>query len=475
MAPSRTTRHFNEQFGVSAIEMQRLGVFNAEIGVDNRMFVDPKLLEDAQEEFAAAHAELIAYFEVVANLVRLIKKQGDLVWAAACKRMQFKETANTALGFAKEGIDGNGIGETLSKQIIARALEILPQVEFAPDLFELIGVFAERIGCDRLSDMIVAILKPRFLAYTCRATKALGIRQTIEVSYRGVKYTCPSMGKTRKPLILVPQHLLKPLPIAANIEDALDIADLNDEARNEVNRIYAEASRARVSPKPYLRGIVRRNPAIARGIIEGYRKAPPVPYDYDQDPNQVAGFNPIAREIVGELPKKPTGLSAIELVERCVFDTITQLQKSIEHNRLADLLYDDAGRPRREIASQRLIYAIADIFAKIYGVDLSREANAGPGAVDFRFTVGRDARLLVEVKLSTHKRLQDGYYEQLPAYAKAENITRMILLVVRISEDDSHLNKLTEAVKRYALPIQIVVINAVRRPPASKRSSQSPE
>ena len=36
--------YFNQRFGVSAIAMQKLGVFNAKIGVDNKMFVDPKLL-----------------------------------------------------------------------------------------------------------------------------------------------------------------------------------------------------------------------------------------------------------------------------------------------------------------------------------------------------------------------------------------------------------------------------------------------
>jgi hypothetical protein len=134
----------------------------------------------------------------------------------------------------------------------------------------------------------------------------------------------------------------------------------------------------------------------------------------------------------------------------------------------SDVLFDDNGVPRQEIVSQRLIYAVAEIFAKLYDVDLSREGNAGPGAVDFRFTVGHDARLLVEVKLSTHKRLKDGYYEQLPAYARAEGIKRLILLVMRVSTDDSHLTGLIESIRKKALPVQLVVIDAVPRPSASK-------
>jgi hypothetical protein len=215
--------------------------------------------------------------------------------------------------------------------------------------------------------------------------------------------------------------------------------------------------------------MVRANTAISKGIVTGYRRAEPIPYDYDIDPNHIANLIPIAREIVGELPAKPSGLEPMERVEACVGVTISQLQKSFEHNRLGEFLYDDDGKPRKEIVSQRLIYIIADIFAKQYDVDVSREANAGPGAVDFRFTVGHDARLLIEVKLSSHPRLKDGYYEQLPAYAKAEGIKRLILLVISISTDDSHLKGLMGAIERNSLPIQVVVIDAVAKPPASQR------
>ena len=50
--------YFNQRFGVSAIAMQKLGVFNAKIGVDNKMFVDPKLLNLGRDEFDGAHEEL---------------------------------------------------------------------------------------------------------------------------------------------------------------------------------------------------------------------------------------------------------------------------------------------------------------------------------------------------------------------------------------------------------------------------------
>lgn len=464
--------YFNQRFTVSAIAMRRLGTFNPKIGVDNNMFVDPKLLGIGKDEFAGAHEELIAYFAKVVQLVRLIRTRvdTDLAWAEAWRRIQFRETANTALGLSKEGTNGNGIGKVLAQRIVTRASEILPQVDFEPDVFELIGVFAERIGCDRVSDMIVHILKRRFLVYTDRVTRELGVKQVVEVTYGSEKYLCPRFNRRDRPMILVPAALLKPLPIAADIRDALDVADLNEEARAEVNRIYAEAHKRRVSPKSYLRTAAIRNAAITKGIVSGYKKAPPMPYDYDSDPNNVAKLDPIAREIVGQASPNIAGLSQMERVEACIDDTISHLRKGIEQNRLSDLLYDDAGDPRKEVVSQRLIYAFAEIFAKLYDVDLSREGNAGPGAVDFRFTVGYKARLLIEVKLSTRTRLREGYYEQLPAYAQAESVKRLILLVIRVSTDNSHINRLLNAIKQHSLPIQLVVIDAVPKLSASKRS-----
>ena len=140
--------YFNERFGISAIAMHKLGVFNPDIEVDNHMFIDPKMLEEGQYEFFGARDDLMAYFAGTVQLVRSIKKRddSDLAWNSAWKRMRFKETTNTALGFSKEGTEGNGIGKTLAQRIINRASEILPHVEYAPDIFELIGVFAERIG-----------------------------------------------------------------------------------------------------------------------------------------------------------------------------------------------------------------------------------------------------------------------------------------------------------------------------------------
>jgi hypothetical protein len=463
--------YFNQLFKVSAIQMRNLGVFNREIGTDSKMFVDPKLLENATDEFAGAKNDVLKYFSGVIALIQKIKqeKDSDLFWVAARKSMQFKETSNTGLGCAEEGTDGNAIGKILASRIISRARQILPHVDYQPEALELIGIFTEGLGCDRISDMIVSILKPRFLGYTSRVTKELGIQQTLQGEFDGKIYICPLTKKGEKPIILVPRSLLKPLPVAADIGEALDNADLNDQVRAAADKMFADARKRGANPSTNeLRSFILSRPAILKEIVEGYKRARAIPYDFDHDPKR-SDFDPIAAEIVGKPEVSITGLDACGRVQLCVNETVSHLRQSIEDNRLSDVLYDDQGKPRKELIAQRVVFAIAKIFGKLCNVDVVREGNSGPGAVDFRFSVGHKDRLLIETKLSTHERLKDGYYEQLPAYGKAEGIKNLILLVIRVTDDDKHIKALNDAIAQRSLPIQVIELDAVRKPSASKR------
>lgn len=465
--------YFNQQFKVSAISMRKLGVFNREIGTDSRMFVDPKLLENATDEFAGSKNDVLKYFSAVIALIKQIKaeKETDIFWIAAKNSMRFRETSNTGLGCAEDGTEGNAIGKVLAARIISRARMVLPHVEYQPEVLELIGVFTEGLGCDRISDMIVSILKARFLAYTSRVTAALQIQQTVRVQFDGKTYTCPQSKKGEKPIILVPRSLLRPLPIAADIGEAIDNADLNDHARKAADKMFADArERGAAAPTTNeLRSFILGRPTIYKEIVEGYKRARAVPYDFELDPRKVSDFDPIAAEIVGTPKIDKADLDSWGRVNLCVNESISHLKQSIEENRLSDVLYDDQGFPRKELIAQRVIFAIAKIFGKLCNVDVVRESNSGPGPVDFRFSVGEKERLLVETKLSTHKRLKDGYYEQLPTYGKAEGIKTLILLIIRVSDDDKNIKTLKDAIARKALPIQVIEINAVRGPSASKR------
>lgn len=461
---------FSQRFAVSAIRMRALGVFNPVVGQDNKLFVDSKLLELMSDEFEGSTEVLKKHFSQTISLLKLSKKRHDLPWDSAWKRMQFKETSNTALGFSKAGTAGNGIGAKLAEQIIVRAEEILPHVDFDPDVFELIGVFAEHVGCDRSSDMLVSILMEHFLAYTDRVTRQLQVTKTAWLTYRGRKYLCPHFGKEEKPYILLPREILRPLPIAQDLEEALNMANLNAEVRRELNALFSAAYKAGRRPgKADLQAFVRARPKIYQDILNGFKNAASKPYDFDRDPESVSDFRAIANEIAGNQKFETTGLSDQQRVAASVSRSIEHLRQHFEHNRLSDCIFDDDGNPRNELISQRIFYSVSAIFAERYNVSITREPNAGSGAVDFHFSVGHLHRTLLELKLSSHPRLADSYAHQLPTYAEAEQINDLVLLVIKV-DDGRNLAKLDDVIrKRPDARIRVEVIDAVRKPSASKR------
>jgi len=82
-----------------------------------------------------------------------------------------------------------------------------------PLIFEIIGLFEEDFGPDRLSDMAVSILWNRFLSYSYRILKELDLKPRATFVVAGKTYQLP-VAPWGKRMILVPSELLDPLPIA---------------------------------------------------------------------------------------------------------------------------------------------------------------------------------------------------------------------------------------------------------------------
>ena len=74
---------------------------------------------------------------------------------------------------------------------------------------------------------------------------------------------------------------------------------------------------------------------------------------------------------------------------------------------------------------------------KIYDVDLTPEANAGPGPVDFKFSAGWSRRALVELKFSKSSSVWDNLEKQTPAYLEADDIECGYFLVIQHSHKHS--------------------------------------
>ncbi len=452
-------------------------MFNAFLGIDNKLFVDPNLFKVAKtQEFAHAREKLEQYFANVIKLLSKAKSHGDVAWEAARKMLTIKEEQGAALGYSGAGTSGSAIGPELAEQLCKRAKEIVDLGIDDPVIFELIGLFEEGFGADRLSDLAIAVLRAEFLSFTQRIAAELDLQPRSRTKDGALELPLHPDGRTF--LMLIPRELLNDLPIALSRSEIDEAAAFNAELRSAWNKLFTSAGKKkRRITKDEIRAMLFSSPQNLKDLVKVYRASTPRSYDFENDPEGLFEWDEVAQDYAKEFPleillKKPTSLADV----RVVLDSIvTQFRRNVEDNKLYELLYRDDGKPRKELYSQRLFYAIADAYCWANNVDLSREPNAGYGPVDFKVSSGYSGRVLVEVKLSSNPQLLHGFEVQLPIYQKSEATEESIYLIMRVTEKYQAVTDLiTLAEKRKADGLkvpQIIVIDAWPKESASKRKS----
>jgi hypothetical protein len=429
----------HEYFGVPSKELEGRGVLNGVLGLDNKLFVDPTRLSSAKTpEFEEARAEIERYFSDVIRLLKLARMPEGVAFKEASKRLEFPERRGVALGYSHAKDNGSGIGPDLAQRLATRGWEIVQLGITDPLIFELIGLFEEDFGADRLSDMAIGILWLRFLTYTDRISRELNLkpRATFKV---GIKRFELPVTPWRTSMTLVPSELLDPLPVALDRSEIDDVAAFNQALRTVWNKLIYGASRRRIT-KADIRKMFFKNPKALADLIKVYRESSRAGYDYDLDPagffswldaaRSTATYNPVE---IG--PKKPKTVTEILQI---LDQIIRQFKKNVEDNRLYETLYSDTGTPRNERYSQRLFFATADAYCDANGIELSREPNAGNGPVDFKLSGG--GKVLVELKLSKND-LVHGYTVQLPAYMKSEGADDAVYVIIQVADSDLSIRR----------------------------------
>jgi hypothetical protein len=156
---------------------------------------------------------------------------------------------------------------------------------------------------------------------------------------------------------------------------------------------------------------------------------------------------------------------------RVVKDSIAQFKRHVEAGNLWEELWAGS-KPKKERASKLIYYAIADAFCKANDLDISPEANMGGGPIDFKFSSGYQARVLVEMKRSGGT-VVHGYEKQLEFYKTASQTEFGVFVVINYGELGNKLNEIRhirdQRLKRGERASEIVVIDATRKASASKR------
>ncbi len=433
---------------IKSDDLENAGILDTVIGVDTHLFVDPLLLSSAKaSEFKNSRQEVERRYSEILLLLSKSEKREDRAWRGAQARLVFRELPGTAIGYSAKSDSGRGIGPVLGCRLLESASEIIKLGISDPVIFELLGLFEEDFGADRLSDMTIRIIRYDLYEYTDRMSRELGLKDLARLRTTTKTYQVPHHPSRTKPLIFLLTEILRDLPIAQSWDGIDAVAAHNRALRQRINDMVAGiwGKRKRI-PKPDLRRAIFENPTALKELIRVYKESRPRAYDFATDPAGEVRWYFFGKDSATRFPLALAFQPAEGLpgVQRVVENIVAQFKRNIEENGLREHLYREDGSPLHERYSQRLFFAAADTYCAASNLDLSREPNGGNGPVDFKVSSGYEARVLVEIKLSSNPHLVQGFENQLPAYEKSENTTSSFYVVIRVTESERQIKQVQE-------------------------------
>lgn len=469
---------FSEHFSIDITTLKNLGVLNPVLNVDTKLFIDPLLLANSKHsDFkTGASQSYQAYFTTLIKILAASKVKNDVLWRNAERIFNFHEIQGTCLGYGASSIHGSAWGPDLRKQVLSTAKEIINLGVNDPDLFLALALFEDGVGPDRISDMVTNIILNDLVSFNKKIALQLGLSLEKFVINDIVAEFIRNPIESNTPIILLPQDILRELPIAKDWDSVGQAARENEQLRKRVNEQIGEIWVSSVQKdKVMIKEKVLANKEAFLSLLASLQTAERKPYDFLLD--KKGEFVWIGFLDVNNLSNYPLSLKlgqspSVDEVFDVVKQIIDQFALLVEYKGLWKELW--AGKKRRpEKSAQRLFFAIADTYCKANGIDLTPEADSGNGPVDFKFSFGYEARLLVEIKLSSNPNIVTGYTKQLEVYKRAESTTRGIYLIIDVGnmgERDRIIIDIKNDNSSKGLPVsEIIIVDGKQKLSASKR------
>ncbi len=457
----------SDYFNLDYDDLKDAGIFDAVLEKDSAFFINIQRLKETKcPEFKESYSRIREFFESIATLLDAAEVKGieDKFYRAALGKFQFHEVNGINLGFA-DSVTGSGMGDVLRKQIIGDAFDLVKKGCLAPELFELVGLFEDGIGPDRLSDMIATIILPDIKAYTKRIMNNYDL---CESTYPDIRFD--NEGFALNPnkgcqILLLPIDILHELPVAKDWEDVDYAASQNETIRQEMNLEVGRAWRkwASSEKKAYFRNQLLGNRDIFDRLIEAYRGKREELFI----PTSNADYfvNSLFQHIKRDVDFSTNENGAIDSLTGAL-EVIDIFKEWTENNRgWAEI------NKGKEKSIQRLIHLCSKNYIKVNDFDFSCEPNEGPGPVDFKISRGND-KTVIEIKLSSNQDYLNGYNNQVKKYADAENTDNMVYVFIDVGNPGRRrtLEEMHERDLRSGNRIpEVVIIDATEQLSASMR------
>ena len=467
----RKTISLSEYLKVSRSQLEDVGVFDTTLGIDTKLFVDPKLLiKSGVPEFKNSRITILKYF---AQLLKIHKQSYRVprLLDKAKEMLAVPEPRGLSIGYGNKSDRGTAISRTLADKILLSASEILAVGIDDEELIEVLGLFVDGFGPDSMSDLTVSIVYSDFAAYTERIATELRLK-TKTYLINGKKYNLPKHPFNDFQVIFVPLSLLRPLPIAVSWDEIAAAAEHNRRLRQDFNQILLPVL------KEFINEIKTRSKQEIKSFRDGfnkllslYRRVPVSSYNIKSDIKGYYSIQPFVEKESAKIKASSVPKTYSQLIFS-VRELIGQYRRTLEDNGGNTLLYrkSDTGKllkhkPHNEDVSQIIFYLVADLYCQTANILLSREPNAGLGPVDFSLGTGYSDKVLVEIKKSTNKDLENGYKKQIVAYEKSEAAKYSFFVVIVVKEGKKNPKD---------LPLQLISIKRLFEE-KTKNKERAPE
>lgn len=466
---------FSQEFKIDPKQLIKLGLLDPILTADTKLFIDPVLLESSKHPIIKSKgvAQFVEHYGKVIRLLQHSKVVGDVAWRNSALLLKLDERPELCLGFGGGTTRGRDIPKNTQNAILRTAKEIIELGVKDPELFSLVGLLEEGVGPDTIGDMTANALLPVLVELTSETAKQLGIKTKLQF-VDGIEAKLPYNKYSGKPQLLVPNDILRDLPIASDWSDITTAASENQKIRDRVNKFLGNVWMiSGKKQKDQLRASALKDQKSFKALMEAAYNLSEDSYDFDADPEGHRIFREALAEVGTKFPlkiKKPTAKTHNEL--RAIVDVIVEhFKELIETNGINYLLWS-GNKPRSEKAAQRLFFAVADVYCRANNLDISPETDSGGGPVDFKFSSGYAGRIVVELKLSTGA-VVHGYKTQIKVYSTAAKAFDAIFLIVDVGKMGKKLDTIFDA-KNAAAKLgektsDIVVVDASIKPSASNR------
>lgn len=478
MAKFSNATTFSRHFKIDPIELKKVGLLDPILNLDTRLFIDPLLLEFSSNPIIKEEAatEFKEYFKAIIKLLKVSKQKNDLPWMVAGRRFTFPEIKGTCLGYGANNISGSGMGSEIKDALLSTAKQIIDLGVDDPELFCLLPLISDKIGADRISDMTTNIIVPQLIKITEKFCKELSLECTWHY-IKGERHQLPKNPFEGGPILLVPKDILRNLPVATDWSEISTVTSQNEQLRQKINRLIGDlwSKDTRSEKKAKIREAVLSDKESAQDFVDFIKSLLPVSYNFDQDPEGFirwinylgnVGFEPLSETLNFQK------IESVHDAKAVVDEILRQFQELVENKGLNKELWVSPLEHRGEFTAQRIFYAVADTFCKVYDIDVTPSADAGRGPVDFKFSKGKSIKVLVEVKLSDNPKLVHGYETQLEEYKKAENADEAILLIVDVGGMGKKLERIYEhrnkLLQEKIKPSDIYIVDGNLKKSASK-------